>query len=383
MAAVKRVGIFCCEENSMINHVLGLKSGFEQLGIEVATGFGYLNGGRMALFIDMFRPDFVIEINRSRNQIPDCDEPFHHIAWVQDNATFRRRVSWEFGGSDMCYFVLEPEVLGFDRRMAGRWDYLQMAADDSQYFPTGTAPTWDVTAMAYLPAPLEEDERHDIIQCGRATATYGEIHDEFLKTDIRLSNFHMSRIEDFILSFCRARDPDYQPDEQFEELMIFFEDRVLRRLERAGGIKEILKVTRNIRLFGAIEWRSDPVFSPYYSGIIDKPSHKNQINNLSRIIFHNGILHLHERVFEAMACGRTVIMNRTPYDELPFGIRSQFDPDEHFVFYDRDDIAEVTAALLRDDGRRERVGRQARERCLEGHTWRHRAGKILADFLSR
>jgi hypothetical protein len=383
MAGVKRVGIFCYEENSLINHVLGLKSGFEQLGIEVATGFNYLYGGRMALFLDMFRPDFVIEINRSRNQIPDCDEPFHHIAWVQDNATFRRRVSWGFGGSDMSYFVLDPEVLGFDGRTIGRWDYLQMAADESQYYPLDIAPTWDVSTMAYLPAPFEESELRQVIPCGRAEATLGEIHDEFLKTDIRLSNFHMSRIEDFVVSFCRARDPDYQPDEILERLMIFFEDRVLRRLERAGGLMEILKVTQNIRLFGAVEWALDPAFAPHYSGRVYKPSQKNLINNLSRIIFHNGILHQHERVFEAMACGRPVLMNRTPYDELPYGIRSHFDPDEHFVFHENDDIAEVTASLLKDDGRRERIGRQARERCLGGHTWRHRAEKILADFLSR
>src|SRR3954454_10636958 len=178
MAAVKRVGIFCCEENSMINHVLGLKSGFEQLGIEVATGFNYLNGGRMALFLDMFRPDFVIEINRSRNQIPDCDEPFHHIAWIQDNATFRRRVSWGFGGSDMNYFVLEPEILGFDERTIGRWDYLQMAADDSQYFPIDIAPTWDMTTMGYLPVAFQDSERSAVVECGRATASLGEMYDE-------------------------------------------------------------------------------------------------------------------------------------------------------------------------------------------------------------
>jgi spore maturation protein CgeB len=165
--------------------------------------------------------------------------------------------------------------------------------------------------------------------------------------------------------------------------MIFFEDRILRHLERAGGLKEILKVTENIRVFGAMEWQLEPAFAPHYSGRIYKPTQKNLINNLSRIIYHNGILHLHERVFEAMACGRPVIMNRTPYDDQPFGICSQFDPDEHFVFYDADDIAEVTAALLGDEDRRRRIGDRARERCLAGHTWRHRAEKILGDFLSR
>jgi spore maturation protein CgeB len=383
MAAVKRIGIFCYEENSLINHVLGLKSGFEQMGIEVATGFNYLNGGRMALFLDMFRPDFVIEINRSRNQITDCDEPFHHISWIQDNSTFRKRVSWGFGGSDMNYFVFDPEVMGFDARVVGRWDYLQMGVDENLYHPLDVEPTWDLTAMGYLPVPLRDEERGIVIQCGRATSTLGEIHDAFLETDIRLSNFHIKRIEDFILAFCRSRDPEFEPGAQFEALMIFFEDRVVRYLERSGYIRDILRHTRNVRLFGAMEWQLDPEFVPHYSGRIYKPSQKNLISNLSRIVFHNGVLHLHERVFEAMASGRPVIMNRTPYDEMPYGIGAHFDLDEHFVFFGPDDVGDVTAALLADDERRRRIGAAARRRCLEGQTWNHRAEKILADFLSR
>jgi len=383
MQPVKRVAIFCYHESPLVNHVLGLQAGFQSMGIDVATGFSYLDGGRLATFLDTFQPDFVIEINRSRNHITDYQEKLHHIAWVQDNATFSARVSWQFGGSDMSYFVLDPDILGYDVERIGRWDLLPMAVEPRLYHPIDLPAAWDVTTIGYLAEPLLEHERHQKFRVGEKTVKIADLYDAFLKSGNVMANFHMKNIEDFIVKYLRLQCPDYQKDDVLEQLMIFFEDRVIRALDRSIFMKRIINLTNNVRIFGNGHWKNDPILCNYFGGPVYKPDQKLKIYNLSKVVFHNGVLHMHERVFEAMACGRPVLMNTTPYDNTPSGIAYHFTPDEHFIFFDAGNLEEVTHALLRDEPRRRKIGEQARERCLAGHTWRHRAEKILNDYLSR
>jgi glycosyltransferase involved in cell wall biosynthesis len=78
------------------------------------------------------------------------------------------------------------------------------------------------------------------------------------------------------------------------------------------------------------------------------------------------------RPFELASCGAAIVSN--PHE----GIEQWFEPGrELLVVHDADEAIAVYRELLGDPGRAEELGRRARERVLEEHTYRHRAERLL------
>jgi hypothetical protein len=78
------------------------------------------------------------------------------------------------------------------------------------------------------------------------------------------------------------------------------------------------------------------------------------------------------RPFELAAAGAAIVSN--PYD----GIERWFDPgSEIVVVHDEDEAVAAYGELLADPGQAEELGRRARERVLDEHTYRHRARRVL------
>jgi spore maturation protein CgeB len=78
------------------------------------------------------------------------------------------------------------------------------------------------------------------------------------------------------------------------------------------------------------------------------------------------------RPFELASCGAAIVAN--PYD----GIERWFEPGSELLVVR--DAAEAVAAyreLLDDPERAAELGRRARERVLDEHTYRHRARRLL------
>jgi spore maturation protein CgeB len=78
------------------------------------------------------------------------------------------------------------------------------------------------------------------------------------------------------------------------------------------------------------------------------------------------------RPFELAAAGAAIVSN--PYD----GIERWFEPgSELLVVNDAADAVAAYRELLGDPGQAEAMGRRARERVLDEHTYRHRARRLL------
>jgi spore maturation protein CgeB len=78
------------------------------------------------------------------------------------------------------------------------------------------------------------------------------------------------------------------------------------------------------------------------------------------------------RPFELAACGAAIVSN--PHE----GIERWFEPGrELLVVEDADEATEAYRALLADPAQAEELGRCARERVLEEHTYAHRARRLL------
>ncbi|MTJ83905.1 MAG: glycosyltransferase family 1 protein [Telmatospirillum sp.] len=383
MSPVKRVALFTMSDTVMINLVLGLKRAFEAMGIEVVTGFDYLNGHRMRMLVDWFKPDFILEVNRSRNQIVDFDDKIHHIGWLE--ASYRpngQRIDQGWGGSDLTYCNLDPLQMGVSRQQAPRWEILHFAMDEKTYFPFGAPPVWDVTTIGYLGRPIQPQELAAVLSTGGVSLMFGEICAALAADGLAETDFDSDRLQNCVLGLLRGKKSDYRPDEAYYQILTLLDNRVLRACGRADNLKRILRVTREIKIFGGGGWAEDPTLRPFYVGPLFRPSEKSAIVNLSRLVYHYGRISMHERVMEAMCCGVPPLVNRTPYDDRPFGIDSYFNDGDHFFYYDDDNIGDVVGRLLKDENLRRRVGEQARARILERHLWHHRAEQILADFQS-
>jgi spore maturation protein CgeB len=78
------------------------------------------------------------------------------------------------------------------------------------------------------------------------------------------------------------------------------------------------------------------------------------------------------RPFELAAAGAAIVSN--PYD----GIERWFEPgSELLVVDDAEQAAAAYRMLLDDPAQAEELGRRARERVLDEHTYRHRARQLL------
>ncbi len=380
MPEVRRVGIFCQPEYILLNQIFGFQLAFEAMGIEVVTGYSFLNGGHMARFIDEFKPDFILEINRSRNQIPNFDDKIFHISWVWDHTAHDVDIVNGFGGSDLNYCFIDAKRLGYDDKV-GRWDILLPAVDPLVFFPMGLDPRWDVTAIAHLCWPLTDADLNATIKFPGFTTTLREVIAEVEGGGLGYWNADMRVLKEILLRFIRRRNPVYRPDAGLMGLVGLFSNRVLR-LERVSLMHAVLRATQNVAVFGTGYWRVEPKLSPHWGGVVTRYSDKNAINNMSSLVFHNGF-GMHERVLEAMAAGRPVLVSRTPFDDAPGGLNQYFEPGRDFVLYDVETVEDVVRETLRDRERLRRIGENARARTVAEHTWRQRAEKILRDFHDR
>jgi spore maturation protein CgeB len=78
------------------------------------------------------------------------------------------------------------------------------------------------------------------------------------------------------------------------------------------------------------------------------------------------------RPFELAACGAAIVSN--PHD----GIERWFEPGQELVVVsDADEAVAAYRELLGDPAQAEELGRRARERVLDEHTYAHRARRLL------
>ena len=119
-----RIALFAPASPLYVNVLMGLRAGFADLGVDVHAGWPLPDGRLLTTFLANFRPDAILEINRCRDQIADCSVPCHHLAWMQDFQYEGRWLLDRFGGSDLFYFMLPPDIYGIDPDALPAWRYL-------------------------------------------------------------------------------------------------------------------------------------------------------------------------------------------------------------------------------------------------------------------
>lgn len=384
MSPVKRIAIFAIPDHHYINMLLGLQRGFEQLGIEVFVGWPPLSGPNLACFVDNYKPDVVMEMDRFRDQIADFHEPVRHVAWVLNHVIFGRRVTENATGSFAVYMVTDPEVTGFEHLRQGSYGHLLPACDPAVFHPRKLDPFFDFTLIGHLYGPLPESTLNSEIRIDdQPIARVGDLVDEFMASDIFHWKQNNRHIDEFIIGFFARCGFELTQSGIPDNLRYLLDEYMIRLKDRKRVADGLLNVSGNVGFFGNPEWQEWPELEPYYYGRINRTSSLVDTICRTRVNIHNGPLTMHMRVMEVMGCGMPLLVNRSLWDAKPCGIESHFTPFEHYIPYDLDDIEEVAAKALRDEPWRTRIAEAGLRRVLEAHTWRHRAEYLLRDLADR
>lgn len=379
---VGRVALFGHDFPNLLNHLLGLRDGFRQLGIDANAAWPHPSGMQMETMLDQFRPDAVIEINRSRDQISDCDARFVHVAWMMDLQSDGAYLPAGFGGSDLTYFIFPPSSMGYDPDWDERVRYLMPGTNPDIFRPGDEPETWDFSFVGQMfapptPALMDAPVRAEGRTVGRVGDLIRRLEARGLRHSVTTPGATLAMLVEEI-----GRDhPGMTAAMLAPKLRVLFEDYLPRMLERRRLLDAALAVSpMGTAFFGTGPWDRWPAYAPHFRGYLNRPSHMASVFRRSRAVLHNGPLGLHFRTLDAMAAGRVAMLNETCWDGTPWGVDGHFAVGTHFLPYRLDDPAPALRDALADPGRRRRIGAEAARAVRAGHTWRHRAMQIVEDL---
>lgn len=377
---VERVAIFGLDFPNVINQIVGLRNGFRELGLGVLTAWPHPNALNLENVLDSFRPDFVFEINRWRNQIPDCSEQFVHVCWIQDIQSQGRRLDENFGGSDLSYFTLPPSMTGHPPELDDSVQYLMPGANPDIFFHRPEPPIFDFSFVGQMFAPLSDKQcarriMVDGVDCG----TVGELATHFRQQDIGQHGHRTDEVAVQLLAFVRRCVPDAESAMVDPAIRNICEEYFPRLADRTRMLDTILGLSDKVGFFGTGPWDAWPRYARHFGGYINRQSKLALVFRRTRVNLHNSGTGIHTRVFDCLACGAPILVNKSPYDGTQFGLDRHFEPGRHYIEYDFETLADVAAAALADDDGRARIGAEAAAAIRAGHTWRHRAEQILRD----
>lgn len=354
----------------------GLKAGLEAHGIETYAGYGYLSGSAMTHFVDSFKPDVVIEINRSRNQIPNCSLDFNHVSWVWDAMFHNISVAEGFGGSLYNFFAFELQALGHDPEKLGRWSYLFSGVDENVYSPTDQESVTDCSMIGTIAPPISDEELSmDIVLGGKKICTIHDIFETLQATELNGNNRCHNKTRTLIGSVLHAADQALGEKNVPPSLLNFCEERFFRTRQFAKLIHTLLSISKNIRLYGYEGWRHWPDFAPYYQGPVYIPSSRADVYRQS-YAYLDAPQASYENIFETMACGRVCLVNRW-HSDLASQVSHPLEAGKDYLEYDEDSLAEVFREVLQNPALAREIAQTARSKVLAGHTWKHRAAQVL------
>lgn len=391
-------------EGEFYAHVLrGFAEGFEAAGIACLARNPAPPLDRVAEWARQVRPAAVLEINRFLPAGLAWPGDTAHLVWLQDHRFNGEDLTRSLGASHHLYFVVHPASFGIDVPADRAWSVLVPGARLDAPPPSGAPMRRDFSVVGHLPAPLDGIAPVAQMPDGRVLRLAELLCAYPLNTSSDAA-FSMRDIHRAVAEACRRIGclpiTDRGTLQSFDEILV-------RTLERKRIIESVLLTGGSLEIFGPPSWRKWPQFAPYHRGHVDNPRDLDQVFQTTRVNLHNSGLTLHFRLMDCLAVGGFMLVNETPWDDLPGGIHRYMEPGRHYGAYKigpmRDgppfdfltewlrpqgappaercgDVADVAARFLADAPARERIAAEGRRLVLAEHTWRNRAEQVLRDI---
>ena len=384
-----RVSVFLPRPTGFYRGLLPqMLSGFEQAGFEVSGTSESLGEAEIVQWCRSHQPDVVLDMNRTRSQVPYLPRDVVHVSWIVD---FLGRTEEQIQGSDLTYFFTAGWVRAFPYDTFSDW--LPPGSCPSTYAPCAAAFASDVSVAGHVPPPWSEAELNRNVSRGQQPWPFREL----------LAQFQ---------AYVRGLDPEYVGDhgahwrevnrlvhaatgeDIVDDAAVRYD--LLGRLPRTGlrrsMVSEALSAGHSLRIYGTKGWTAWPELAPHYRGFLDSPADLARAYSSSRINLHEGE-GMHFRSMDCLAAGGLLFYctskkstdPRGGWNWIPPGtnVRYRSPPlvaAEHYVEYYPGELAEKARFYLARPALCDKLRQNARSLICEHHTWRHRALKVKADL---
>lgn len=380
MKAISKIAIFLPKANAFYTSLIfQMKRGLEAHGVDVWCGLQHMDEVSLLGFCREWKPDVIFEMNRTRNEIPSLPKDIKHIAWVVDT---NGRYNSHFKGSEIIYFI-GHNWMNANQSTDSFVDFLPPGVCPQVYFYSESDQISDFSFVGHIPLPWDNEDKNRIIANGSdGQITFGDLLEQFI-----------DRIEDTKKKYF-TNDTYIEVAIQLikeilkESIILNMDDimrydigcRTIRMLYRKKLVDLILQISKDIRIFGSSNWEKWPEYKDYYISFLSNPLDIRNVYQTSRINLHEGVA-LHFRSIDCLASGGLLFyFEDSPADDANESICRYFEPDRHFILFNKDNLAEKARYYLSDEQSRRKIGQSASHETMQNHTWHHRWRKILSDI---
>lgn len=377
---LKRIAIFFPRSTPLyMSMFFGLKRGFESLGIEVSGWSELLKEDALLEFCRQFKPDAIFEMNRSRHMVPSLPKEIIHICWLVDLMGHDHSF---FKGSDIIYSfgLFWPQI--FAQNCTAFSDWLPPGVDPACYYYEKKDKISDFSFVGHIPLPWNtSDLNRTILETKSGRKTFGDfmsLYDRLWKHALK-----QPTPPEIIHELIGTPRTEYTQEIDIDNLTLRYD--ILyrsRRIKiRQSTIDSVMPISRNIRIYGSDNWQKWPEYNPFYQRFIDNPHELRDIYQSTRLNLHEGVS-LHMRLLDCLASGGCLLYvapdERTNTGK---GIQFFFEEGVHYFRADKADFEYQVREYLRNEKLCDQIRLEAARIIHTHHTWRHRAQKILDDFL--
>jgi hypothetical protein len=375
-----KIALFFPQNFFYIRLFFSIKTALEDHGFEVIGGTEWLSGEALLEFCRRYQPDIILEMNRTRNEIPELPKHILHIAWIVDN---RGKKISSFSGSELIYLFWSNWLKDCQSSSSRLVDWLPPGFDPELYFPETRKFLSDISFVGHISFPWTSEEKKRILfESPESIITFDDalqhLQHKLQQTD--LTGYNEDDYVGMALSFLPAQaraqiflDPCVQYDLGCRA--------ILRMAFRQKVLDLAVASDTSIRFFGPGGWNLWPKYQPFYQSVLTEPADVRAIYQSSRINLHEGV-GVHFRTLDCMASGGLLFFMASPDDALAGGIQSYFTSGKHYVEFDENNFLEKVAFYLAHPEERKQICEQACEEVMRKHTWKHRIQKIVDDINS-
>jgi len=344
------------------NLFYSIKRGFEEANCLIEGEPKLLNSNDLRKKIFSFKPDFVLEINRTKSEIVNFPKGVLHVGWLFD--VWGKETQDLY--SDIIYTFGYNWLNIFPKINAKYKTCLPPATDASIYKALNIKKSYDFSFLGHIPKPWADKELQRIIGYNKnKTLYFKDILPPLEKQ--RLAKDNTLNLE----TFQKKHNFTFLKDLE-TSLLYDIGTRIYRQKNRMHFLNLIEKISTSIVIYGT-NWNLYEKYVPYYKGYLDDPSKINEAIQSSKIMLHDNH-NFHFRILDAMASGTPVMIAspRKNSDNLElFGLKKNIDYLEIDIF--------SNSSIEFPHQELETISTNARRNVMQNHLWVHRAQTILDD----
>lgn len=345
------------------NLYYSIRQGFLDIGCEIDGEPVILSGKELREKIATFKPDFVLEINRTKSEIDDFPKEVIHVCWIFD--LWARDVSIMY--SDVIYTFGQHWATNFPEKSAKLIDYLPPATDIHTYKPLDIEKKYDFSFLGHIPKPWSEEElnREVGIKDGKPLFfkdIIPQLTEHFTSWDTGLALYKFERKHGFTFHKDLPQSLEYD-----------IKGRIYRQVNRMHVLSLATNMSDNIVFYGT-NWDLYEEYAPNYKGYLDTPEEINKAIQSAKIMLHDHH-NIHFRILDAMA-------NKTPV--MLTSARRHSDDLEILGFTKDKDYLELDiftkAPTKFPETQLKEMAEHAYENVIKNHLWVNRAKQIIDDI---